>query len=746
MLKRRKLILLTCLVLAINMLTSCGTAAANIRSYSAPGQVKTVETGAVAQNDTHDLLWDADRACLILHNRLTGEIRSTIPYDYYLKGDDISDYQKLNFCSPVRLTCVDRYTAQSNIYYSDKLAQQNLIYSVKIKNGIRLIYIFEEIGVTVPIEYLLTDDGIEMRILVEEITEKDNLVYEIAPAPFFSAVKNSEESYLFVPSGCGALMYADESRSARNYSEPVYGEDASNQPLQAPASTQTVHLPVFGTSSPYGGVLGIIGEGSELGVIEASAGDSQLGYSAAYAAFRIRSMASSSMKNSNNTTQIVDKISPSKADISYVSVRYVLLDSAKCSYNDMAAYYRNFLVENKQLAVNEEKSGVFLNVIGGVQIQKSFLGVPYHTVFAATTLKETEDIVSTLTKELQSELTVKLNGFTVGGIDGSKIGGGFRLGGSTGNKKALQQLSETCKKSGVPLLMNFDVVNFNTSSAGFSVKFDSAKNANLVSVKKKSYSLVIQEELNLSDQTYFLARGKILPAVNKLIKKSDSFAVDGIALDSLGGVAYSDCSSAGYIAKQGMSGDVVKAISTLKKAGLATATENANLYAACADYVFSVPDTSSGYLYFDAEIPFYQMILKGSVSMSGESLNLSTDSKSLLLKAALTGCAVQFTVCNNFTDAFINTQHSGLAGSVFSDVRQDMVAADKALHEVWETVRGEQITFYERQGNTGHSVFSNGTEVYANFSGEKTETPVGILEGYTFKMMKGADGSNAANE
>ena len=50
--------------------------------------------------------------------------------------------------------------------------------------------------------------------------------------PYFASCANSEDNYLFVPSGSGALMYTNETADGtRKYTQEVYGIDAAKKVL-----------------------------------------------------------------------------------------------------------------------------------------------------------------------------------------------------------------------------------------------------------------------------------------------------------------------------------------------------------------------------------------------------------------------------------------------------------------------------------------------------------------------------------
>ena len=61
-----------------------------------------------------------------------------------------------------------------------------------------------------------------------------------------AAAQNSDDSYLFVPSGSGALIKAENRAQAAKYSEPVYGEDPVSVSYADTTYNEGIRLPLFG--------------------------------------------------------------------------------------------------------------------------------------------------------------------------------------------------------------------------------------------------------------------------------------------------------------------------------------------------------------------------------------------------------------------------------------------------------------------------------------------------------------------
>ncbi|MEG1887641.1 MAG: DUF5696 domain-containing protein, partial [Oscillospiraceae bacterium] len=375
---KQKISIVLMIVMVVSILCSCGSSD-NItnKPYYMPDTLKTVKTGTVASNAQYSLMWDSDAGCVILYDNIKKNVWSSTPYDYYMEGKLTSNYVDNNLRSPISITYVDpQNSAKTIVYAFDSTIASGQVFSTKIENGIRVVYFFKDVEISIPVEYILCEDGLESRILVNEITENKNLVYKISLLPFFSSAKNDKESYLFLPSGCGALMYTDDSdKNIRKYSEMVYGNDGAYQTTYQPTSAKSVRLPVFGVKNGDNAMLGIIENGSEMAYVEALAGDSQLGYSAAWATFQVRSVSTAVVKDDGNLNKMIDKTTENKVNKDYVSVRYIPVNEGSADYNGMADTYRSYLKKNGALNTTQKNEQIYLDILGGVKTQQSFFGI-----------------------------------------------------------------------------------------------------------------------------------------------------------------------------------------------------------------------------------------------------------------------------------------------------------------------------------------------------------------------------------
>ena len=62
----------------------------------------------------------------------------------------------------------------------------------------------------------------------------------------------------------------------------------------------------------------------------------------------------------------------------------------------MANIYRDYLKKEMKLTKKSDDIYLSVNIVGGLDLTESFLGVPYSKLYAATTFKEAEEITNDL--------------------------------------------------------------------------------------------------------------------------------------------------------------------------------------------------------------------------------------------------------------------------------------------------------------------------------------------------------------
>ena len=743
----KKIISILCCISVIFTLSACGNPESGLKKFDKTAQSWVPSNPLIAENENYKLEFDQNTGGVFLTELATGETWGTSPtasdevqVDEY--GIPIKKHPKTQ--SPVTI----RYRDYKNnsIYQSftfSEVITGGRIRCAKGEDSLLVEYYFDAAEIMIPVEYKLLGDSVQITVDPKRIQENDNTLFEVTIAPFWCASKNNTpDSYLFVPSGSGALVNTDErSRQGESFSAQIYGRDYTKE-LQTNVSVgEDIKLPVFGARiNSNKATVAIITSGAESGLIEATAGSTAIGYSSVYTTFQVRG-------TTEHSAQVfVGKESESTVFTNLTvkqpySVRFYPLTGDDADYNGMAECYRNYLKGKKKLTESKEEFPLAVSFVGGTMVTKSFLGIPYKSFFATTTLSEAEDIVSDLNKKIGTAFPITLQGFGESGIDIGALAGNFKVNKDTGGNKALKSLKELCKKNGNQLYMDFDLVRFSQSANGFSANSDTVYDA----TNKKSLQYLYNpstRNYNKKTKHYLLRHTELSDASEKLISKTEDLALNGISLATLSNMLYSDYKNkkaSDYYCAVGTEKLVSDIFAAVKKSGKKVMANNANSYAAVnADIITDTAVTSSGENIFFAEIPFYQMIFKGYVPMYSSSQNLSEDYKELLLKSVEGGCGLNYTLTAKWDNCLIDAAYPVFYNSVYDEVSELIVENYERLEAYYKAINGAHIVSHKiLSNNVRETVFDNNVSVYVNLSESTVSSPAGEISPCDFIVKEG---------
>ena len=699
------------------------------------------EAAVVAENDTYRLEWDPAYCGIALIEKDTGKRWGTAPYkedaptvDEY--GLPVTVHPQLESAIIVNYLNEDTYTEEQVIARTGAVKNGRVRVS-ELEDGLRAEYYFDEVEIMVPVNYRLRKDSVEIRIEPKEIQENGNKVTAIAVAPFWCAAENdNESSYLFYPSGSGALITCDTlSQPGTSYTASVYGEDPTMTNDNLVTTRKMVRLPVYGARSQDMASLAIIEGAAESADITANVGSGALGYSSVYAVFRLRGYSANNAKFLYNAFHKMNVYAESMIETPLVVGFYPLTGEA-ADYSGMAQAYKDYLKNKGELTEKgADETELNVTLIGGAMTNKSFLGIPYKELLPATTLEDAGGILEEISAATDTKISARLSGYGKTGIDLSDYGGGFKINKNLGTKKELAELNRFCDENGVSLYFDFDLIGLKESSSGYSTFSDTAYSALYKIAYGYQYDVATRSRREDS-QYAFLARELLADGAKQLMKKTESWEMTGVALSSLTNTAYSDYSgnnSTKYYSKGNMAADVEAIMDTVSEK-YKIAAEDANSYAAAqADVIFSTPVNSSGEFIFSADVPFYQMVYKGYVPMTSESMNMAADPRKHLLKTIESGCGLHYTLIADYEREFTDAQSYVFFGSLYSDVKEDIVAACAELKDYYAAINGAEIVSHRiLDHGIRETVFDNGVTVYVNYSAEKQMSPCGEVEALSY--------------
>ena len=702
--------------------------------YNPDLQTNNMESTTLCENDKFALKWDQDKKAVLLLDKADGYVWSHIPeggeedrFDEY--GDVMEKEQRM--LSALTVDYIDTSTyAVKTAFGSEALENGN--FSVRAtETGLKITYMFPEVQISVPVEYILCEEGLKVTVDPKNIAEANDgyFLHTVSIAPFMCSAPNmTEDAYLFYPSGSGALIYMDEQEDiSRKYFSDVYGRDRMTdiKTWAEESDEENVRMPVYGSKFGNRGMLAVVESGAESCTIATDVYNKKIGYSAIYTEYAVRgeqNVSNQFLTNSENSMKYSDVF----AQVPYTVMFYPLKDET-ASYTGMAKIYRDYLIKSAGLSVNEENTELAVKILGGSMIDSSVLGVPSRKFFAATSTDEAQDIIEEIKNLTGAKISATLVGYGKTGMEISQVAGGFAVSSKLGGTKGLESLLAYSKDAGVQLSVDFDILGISKSGNGYSKTFDVAVANTKQRFNEVKYALATNN--NRGKLCWYISRSLIGEVATKLLDKVNQWQLEAVAFDTLSNLAYSDYNYQEYYSKSNMGSDAAAVITQYRQAGKAVIANSANAYAASvASMVVDAPVQSSRHDLFSVDIPFYEMVFRGYVPMYSNSLNLTNDEQDLILRSVESGNRLSFTVMKNFTGE-LRSEFDYFHALSYDDLKEGIAAAYHSTKDYFSAIEGCEITEHTLISETlRKTTFSNGVSVYVNFGRTAQSTPLGTVE------------------
>jgi len=728
----RPLSILLSLVIIISLFTGCSGSGSEKASVVKTKPYKELkqggempEEGVITENDRFKMSWNSFYSQVVITDKKNGAVYSTMPIDAMEVKYDADGFEIMNNIQIESPLIVNYYNpetlSEEKLYAASDAIRDGKIFSQKIENGIKITYVFSLQEISVPVEYRLKNDSFEISVNPKEIHDNgETFVTGVAVAPFLCSLSNdSTDSYFLIPDGSGAVINPQIiDHIGRQGGKRVYGEDITVNEFTLTSYEEKMNMPVFGQKRGDSGILAIITSSAERAYINWDIGSNAKKYSSVYPYFKIRGY--NVIKRPSGFMMSLAQI-PIFDDYIVeepLTVEYHTLDKENASYSGMANVYRDYLINNNQLKKQEDSNvaGVF-RLLGATEQKAFHFGIPSTKLAKLTTISEAEEIAEYLSKNIEDEILIELLGFGESGIDVGKVGGGFNIAGELGSKKEIKSLSDFCKNNKIKLFMDFDILGFNKNGNGFSTSKDSAKSYDGQTVYLGFYSNVSRVAEGKTKYV-LLSRDKLTSAAVKTGDIANKYGFNGVALSSASKVAYSDYSTKGCGVSGLVSDYVSKAYNELSK-NTSVISNNANVYSAgLSSFITEAPTVSSQYDITLQDVPFYQMVFKGYIPMSGMSVNLMADYDTSVLKCVEAGIAPTFTLLNNYDNSLAQTKHSAIPVSRFDGLKERIVQTVKETSAVTQKVKGSSIKNHTvAENGLRITEFQNGVKIAVNYTG-----------------------------
>ena len=567
----------------------------------------------------------------------------------------------------------------------------------------------KQLQFSVALEYTLSEDGFCVTVPADSISYDSTVmtVTGLAVLPDFEAVSADEEAQMFVPDGCGALIYANNGvNQDMDYCQRVYGEDELLMTgLEEDPQSSEICLPVFGMLRPSRAFLAVITQGDGYAYIHAAVSGDSTNYNRVYASFKPRAY----MAQSSNALGDQENYISAKTELSHpITVQYTLL-GAGSDYKTLAGAYREYLTQNGLLAQSRGGADADVFIIQSVLMQKSVLGIPVTTNAATTDFAQTAAIIDDITGQEAYAVDTVLLSWCNDGNNNRLLLSVDPLS-ALGSKK---QLSALLQKGSVYEGLNFFSAQKSATAKRYSARdmdglpvsvydfFKQAKQDNYI-VSPAGYTTIAQRFLK-ANESYGRALCDLYAAKRLAADYAEEAPVD--RQDAIGKT-------------RELLGLLADGSDTLKLCG-------ANAYAlAYADSLSDVPLRSSGKYIFNEDVPFLQMVLSGAVPYSGEALNLSDNYRESLLCCIELGAVPHFELMEAENTRLVNSLEDRYSVN-YAMWSQELKEACAIARQCRQAIGGARMTDHTSDGTLTCTTYENGVKVYVNYADTAAATPEG---------------------
>lgn len=606
----------------------------------------------------------------------------------------------------------------------------------KIKNGIHVDYDFPSLDSVIPVEYVLDKGRLNASIITKDIKEgKETSIININLLPGFSAASAEDSGYIFVPDGCGALINFNTDKEFNEYNKSVYGEElAVPDKERVRSETEEIRMPVFGMCQPgKKAFLGNIIEGDGSAYISAMAGNSTFGQNVCSAKLAMRTTVMEKVKNANGSLIAFYRIGDADYNLDKFTVQYTLLGADKSDYSALASVYRDYIINEMGVKKNDNIALVNIDAYGALEVAANFMGFKYTKLIPMTSYKDMIEMLGDFKEEGVDNLSFRYIGWQNDGITNKKQLTKNKLIGELGGKKDWKKLQAYIDENNIEASYDADLITYRTSMFNNSVSTAFNKKAAQKFHRRSTYT----KSLTINP--------KYLLVHDKLVKNAESYlgsvndSVKNISLSTITNMLYSNFKDNNPYHRSDFPELATKILKDYKDAGYEISGEDANAYTfPYLSRIYNAPTASSSDTVFDRDVMFYQMVLKGVISLTSSPRQTEDRSGDEYLKAVEMGSALLFNGISQNATEIRSLREQFLYSADYRLWKDTAVTQYKEYSPLYNSVKGKTVVSNsEVASNVMRTVFENGVTVTVNYNHEDVSLDTGTIKARSFEFTKG---------
>lgn len=574
-------------------------------------------------------------------------------------------------------------------------------------NGVAITYDFKD-GFTIPVEYILNEDSLTLSCDTTKIvedntsTEDGKVITQISLAPSFGAAPTTNldgkqvDGYMIVPDGSGAVIEFNNGKSSysSSYSQPVYGRDYTTVPLTAPKTTEQAYMPVFATVNGNSGLVGIATSGdANVSVNAQVSGQNNQTYNNVYFEFEVRTSDDFYLSGEANPLKVFQKgdIAQEKIAVTY----YPISKEEDVNYADCAKVYRNYLIQNKGLTskVKENESSLYVDLYGGVKMQKSILGIPFNLKTSITSFNQAQTILQKLQDNGVTDIVANYNDWTDKSID-KKISTSADPSGTLGGDDDFDDLMSYAESNGIQIYPSLDNMQMENSSWGYWTFTNTATRVSNSYSRQTQYNPAFGVDSGVAPA--LLTPTVYSKVFDEIVSSYKEEELKNISFGGFSSKLVSDFSVKNFSSREDTMNTIIEGYKTANEEVGSVLADGANAYILpYVDHITNIPVNSSGFNVVDYDIPFYQMVVHGYVPYSTQAINKSSNSEETFLLALAYGSSLHYDMLYEQSSKLSDTDYDDLYYANYEGWLETAAAESKAAKQVLNAVSNKVITNFE---------------------------------------------------
>ncbi len=657
-----------------------------------------------------------------------GEIRKKYPY-----GEEHTLYILNSSLSDTDMEALSRYMEQAS-YTREQYEKDIEAMGIELEEKASMQF-------TVPVEYSLTEDGFDVRVLTDLITgnSEEYTLQSVAVLPYFNCgVVSDQEGFLLLPDGSGSIMRIDDVDNA-GYSQKLYGNDIICENQVTSTNTKNACMPLFGYSSTKGSYISYVDGAAAMAKICAyRAGNTE--YCAhVYPEFELYSTDNFTMRKTNVGLAVFSTELP----VEQPCVQYHFLDK-KARVMDMASWYRDELIESGKLTASDDRDGMnlYLEFTGYIEQDASFMGISYQEKVVLSTLKDIKKAVEELYDEGIENVYVRLTGYAKNGGKYHGMSDAFSLEPKVGTMDELKELAVMLEEHGGGLFLEDDFLSVykDTAFDSFSSTSDVIRRLDRTLADVSDSDLVTGETENQVHVRYMVSP-KLYESMAESFRTTltEQAGTKGInvSVGDAGRTLLSDFNSKDEYDRVETGRAVEQALEMLKGDGFLMTDVGNEYVLTYTDHLLNMALSDSAFSAESFSIPFYQLVLHGRVSFAGEALNMTRNQEKVTFDSLLSGANPYYS-CVTDKEALESLKgDQDLYPTAFEVAAEEIKGFYQEHQELYALRAGEEVEDFEiLQDGLYQVTYQNQVSVIFNETKETAEWNGQEIEAKSYTVVR----------